>query len=115
MSQHFISLAQAIEMTTRYRTQKESILSSDFRGKNILSISETFDRDAFDDVLAKPGCVALRIYYSMDVNNIVHAIIVGVNKDNDDMLPGAGDTSSIIEDGKICPPLCGTTSPLNSL
>ena len=76
---HFISLDQAIQMTTLYRQQKENILSPEYRDKNILSICETFDAAPFLTVLAKPGCVSLRIYYGMSDDLKVHAIIVGVN------------------------------------
>lgn len=57
---HSISLKTANEMTTRYRAQKEAILATDFQERNLLFISETFDRAAFDSLLAQPACTALR-------------------------------------------------------
>jgi hypothetical protein len=129
---HFISIEQAIRMTTTFRENKESILLPQYKGLDILPNAETFDRAAFDSVLAQTGCEKLRIYYGMDTELKVHAIIVGVNAENTDMLPGtaltaedgfvlaseSGDTlmgepeGVIIETGQRCPPDC-TTSPLN--
>lgn len=121
---HFISLEEAIALTSRYRNRKEGILLESERGKNVLALSETFDRAAFDQVLSQPGCTALRIYYGMKENDQVHAVIVGVNASGQDMLPQAGaalnDTESqeegihIIELGQRCPDLCPEESPLNN-
>lgn len=121
---HFISLEEAIALTSHYRNRKEQILEESQRGKNILAQSETFDRAAFDQVLAQPGCTALRIYYGMKENDQVHAVIVGVNASGQDMLPQAGaalndngneeDEIHIIEIGQRCPDLCPEESPLNN-
>lgn len=117
MSQ-FISLQQAIDMTTLYRKEKENILSPEYKNKNILCRSETFNRDVFDSVLAQEGCRGLRIYYGMDESLQVHAIVVGVNEKNEDMLPAAAlatedDNPGIIENGARCPEECPEESPLN--
>lgn len=115
-SNHRIPLQQAIEMTKRYRANMEGILKPEHQGKGILHLSETFDREAFDALLAQPGCTGIRIYYSMDQNLKFHAIVVGVNSQDQDILPSA-DTSTtdgtIVEEGRTCPPIC-TASPLNS-
>src|SRR5215467_5320686 len=84
---HFISLAEAQEMTSRFRTQKENVLDPAYRGRDLLTICETFNRDAFDAVLAKPACVGLRIYLGMDTDLKVKLIIVGVDANNEDILP----------------------------
>ena len=120
---HFISLDEAIKMTGLYRQHKENILSGEFKGKNILSFSETFDAEAFRTILSKKDCKSLRIYFGMSEDKKVHAIIVGVNENNEDMLPtvkpGPGSTanlavgSEIIEQGQLCPPVCPAVSPLN--
>ena len=114
-----IPLQQAVEMTTLYRKERENILEPKFKGQNILALSETFERVDFDAVLAEPGCVSLRIYYGMDESLKVHAIIVGVNDKNEDILPSAaaptladGD-GGIVEEGTRCPDLCPPGSPLN--
>lgn len=116
---HFISLAKAANMTTLYRYQKEEILQPEYQGENILPICESFDRNEFDIVLAQEGCAGLRIYYGMSDDFKIHAIIVGVNDKNEDMLPPTGTTSAsetddeIIENGNRCPDLCPPASPLN--
>jgi hypothetical protein len=121
---HFISLQQAQEMTERYRQNRVSILQPPYQQGNVLAISESFDRAAFDSVLAQPGCVGLRIYYGMDPSLQVHAIIVGYNENNEDMLPvqtgftAASSTdegeTNIIEEGNRCPDFCAPDSPLNT-
>lgn len=114
---HFISLGTAIEMTALYRSDKEAILATGFQNQNILPNSETFNRDALDTLLAKEGCAGLRIYYGMDENLKVHAIIVAVNEDNEDMLPSGNSLiengEDIVEEGQRCPDLCPPPSPLN--
>jgi hypothetical protein len=119
---HFIPLDQAIAMTTTYRNNREIVLSPDYRGKDILPLSETFNRAAFDKLLASTGCEGLRIYYGMDQNLQIHAVIVAVNADNQDILPpsatsttveGSGD-DVIVEEGQRCPPICPDPSPLNN-
>lgn len=113
-NEHRISLETAIEMTNRYRAQKERILMPELQGKNLLPVSETFDRAAFDRLLAQPGCTGLRIYYGMDETLQVHAIAVSVNDKNEDILPTAiTPDGEIVEEGKVCPPYCATNSPLN--
>lgn len=108
---HFISLTQAKQMTALYRSQKENILSDSFKGKDILSISETFDSAPFLTVLNKPECKSLRIYFGMSDDLRIHAIIVGVNANNEEILEG----ENIIEDGIICPPICPPPPPPASL
>ena len=119
---HFIPLDQAVAMTTSYRNNRENVLSPGYKGKDILPLSETFNRAAFDTLLATPGCEGLRIYYGMDQDLQQHAIIVAVDANNQDLLPSSatGDTSAgsgddvIVEEGQRCPPICPDPSPLNS-
>ena len=118
---HFISLQTGIEMTTLYRQEKENILASAYKDQNILPISETFDRAAFDTLLGETGCTAVRIYYGMSEDLLVHAIIVGVDENNEDILPShenvlsnsAETDESILEQGVRCPEDCAPPSPLN--
>lgn len=115
---HFISLDQAIQMTTLFRENRETILMDELKGQDILPIAETFDREAFDKVLAQTDCKGLRIYCGMDAELKVHTIIVGVNSLNQDILPVSSTTESrdggdlIIETGQRCPPYC-KISPLS--
>jgi hypothetical protein len=106
-----ISEETAIDMTTLYRDERENILASGYKDQNILPVCETFDRNVFDTILGQTGCTSIRIYYGMDTNLKVHAIIVGANEENEDMLA----TGNIIaEQGYRCPEECPPPSSLNS-
>lgn len=114
---HFISLQEAIEMTSLYRTEKENILKPPFQQQNILPLSEAFDRAPFDTVLSKTGCAGLRIYYGMGEDLKIHAIIVGTDGEGKDMIPESlslTEEEDIIEKGNRCPDLCPDESPLNT-
>lgn len=137
-----IPLDKAKKMTRFFR---------DHRGQNnipgqlgtIVPISETFDREGFDALLAQPGCVGVRIYYGMDDTLGLHAIIVGVDAQNRDILPAgtttttstttlsaatlesttttgedtgestSDETGIILDEGIRCPPTCPPPSELN--
>lgn len=112
---HFISLEKAKEMTALYNSEKNAVLKPEFQGQNILSVCETFDRSAFDTLLAETGCAGIRVYFGMTPALKVRAIIVGVDQDNKDILPpagsaGGGSASSgdgvIVEEGRPCPDFC---------
>ena len=113
----FISLTTASEMTARFRNECENILKPAFQNLNVLPLSETFDRGASDVLLGKAGAVALRIYYGMDENLKIHAIIVAANENNEDILPSltlaVAAEEDIVENGTRCPELCPEPSPLN--
>lgn len=116
---HFISLEKAIELTQRYRAQKESLLVPAHQNQNVLPLSETFNRAAIDQLLAQPGCTGLRIYYGLDDALLLHAVLVGVDAENNDLLTpvaltaGEGDGPVIIDNSIRCPPICPSGSPLN--
>ncbi|RYE17735.1 MAG: hypothetical protein EOP51_23350 [Sphingobacteriales bacterium] len=106
-------------MTTRFRQHREQILDAGMQGRDILPLSETFNRQAIDALLAVPGCAGLRIYPGMDEDKKVHAIMVPVNEANEDMLPvsaasAAGADDPIVEMGQRCPFYCPPASKLNS-
>jgi hypothetical protein len=115
---HFISLSTAAEMTARFRNNRENILKADYQNQNVLPIAETFDKAAFETLLGKEEATSVRIYYGMDENLKIHAIIVAVNQNNEDILPSSSLTvteeEDIIDSGVRCPELCGEPSPLNS-
>lgn len=110
---HFITLPDAKAMTALYRAEKENILAPAYQGQNILSICETFNRAEFDYVLSQSGCVGLRIYFGMTEELKVKVIVVGVNADDQDILPssqaaptGGDPATGIVEYGRPCPEHC---------
>lgn len=106
-------------MTSLYRQESENILKPAYQNQNILARSEAFDRAAFDTLLAKNGCAGLRIYYGMDTSLKVHAIIVPIDENGNDILPSANSLTEegeddIAERGIRCPDSCPQDSPLNN-
>ena len=116
---NFISLEQAVAMTTRYRNEMEAVLAPAYKGKDILPICETFDRSSFDALLAEQGAMFIRIYLGMGADSKIRVIAVAASEKGDDILPAAGkaladDGASIVEDGIRCPTNCPAASPLNT-
>ena len=115
---HFIPLTTAAAMTAKFRGERENILKAEYQQQNVLPVAETYDKACFETLLSKAGCTGLRIYYGMDESLKIHAIIVAVNQNNEDMLPvaslAATEEEDIIESGIRCPELCPAASPLNS-
>lgn len=118
---HFITPAQAKKLTRNFRGNREKMIKDQFKGPKTLPQCETFDRKAFDALLAQPGCVSVRIYLGMDTGNEVKLIAVGVNEKGEDILPDAARTSDfttetgvIVEEGARCPDDCPARSYLNT-
>jgi hypothetical protein len=117
---HNISLKQAVAMTTRFREHRKQFLSDGLDLQlpaNALPVAETFNKEAFSVFMKNPDCAGIRIYYGMSENLDVHAIIVGVDFENRDILPEIAETIleeiGILDDGARCPPDCPEDSPLN--
>ena len=115
---HNITLQQAIEMTKRYRQQIATANNSTLAASPAFAFSETFNRAPFDALLAKPSVAGIRVYYGMDESLKVHAIFVGVNERNEDLITSSAQSSVtediiIIETGQRCPDICPPASQLN--
>lgn len=116
---HLISLAQAKKMTAKFRSEKDNVIKPEYKERNILPVSETFERAAIDKLLASPGCVALRIYHGMNEELQLHSVMVAVDGSDRDILPKPEpanleeEEAVIVEEGSICPPVCGQGSELN--
>jgi hypothetical protein len=117
-----IAFSDAIEMTKRFRNNREEILDIDERGKDILALNETFDKADIEQLMQQQDCTGFRIYYGMDTNLKVHAILVGVDNNGADILPEAvyngqpgtvTNSGELLEDAIRCPPACPPASPLN--
>ena len=119
MPNNLISLDAAIQMTALYRREMDNILADSYKGQKILTVCETFDRQAFDILLNEAGCTAVRIYYGMSEDLRMHAIVVGVNSSDEDILPPitttvvSGEEAVIVEESIRCPDKCPPPSPLN--
>ena len=114
---HSISLKTAKQMTSLFRSQKEMILGATYQGQGLLPHCESYDGETFKKLLELPSCVGVRIYYGMSDDLKLHAIIVGVNDKDEDILPADEESvvdEPIIEEGTRCPPNCPPASPLNT-
>jgi hypothetical protein len=104
---HRITLATAVEMTTRYRQQ---------RPENY-PVCESFEKAAIESLLAQNGASFLRIYYGMKDSGEVDAVLVAADASGQDILPVQsnllGDGDEILEDSFRCPVNCPPDSPLN--
>ena len=114
----FIPVAEAAAMTARYRANRETILQTGYQNENILPVCETFDKTQIEVLLNRSGCAQLRCYYGMDEDQRVHLILVGVNANNEDMLPDAllqeEEDEFVVERATRCPDFCPPPSGLNS-
>ena len=111
MAKGFITLAQAVEMTTRFRSNKDSVVASSFSGQDILANSDKFDKDAILALLEKSNCAALRLYYGMGQDLKIRPILVAVDSNDEDIIDG---DQTAVDDTIRCPPICPVASPLNS-
>ena len=68
-----------------------------------------FHRPDLDALLAQPGCSGLRYYYGRHADGQDSLILVGVDKEGNDLINGV-----VMEDEFWCPPFCGTANVLNS-
>ena len=122
-AKHSVTLARVKELKSQYKKNKQKILKKEYRDSALLPICETFDRAAFDQLLAQPGCVGIRIYFGMDEEMNVKLIVVGVNEKDEDIRPVITENSIqtfassfdepvfAFSDAQRCPPDCPTPPP----
>ena len=109
MIQHQITLAQAIDFTTRFRENP---------GPD-MPYSETFQMDSVKALLDQNRCRSFRIYLGRKVDNRICSILVAVDENGQDIIPTntpellTDDEGIILEDSFQCPPICPPPSPLN--
>lgn len=112
---HSITLNEAMIMTSRFRNHLSELLSQNYQ--HALCKAETFSLPDVHALLSVKDAAALRIYYGMKEDNTVHAILVAVNSNGEDILPvneGDETVALILEDGLRCPKNCPENSPLNA-
>ena len=89
-------LETAASWTANYRKLNPNGIKAHFFGTNIIK-----------DILAQEGCVGIRCYYALDERGVQQMIMVGADKDENDLYNGV-----IAEIAAPCPPYCGVNSPL---
>ena len=95
---HRISLDTAVALTKRYREDAA-------RGAQKAG---AFHADQVRELLAQPGCVALRIYYGKQADGQETLVLVGLDEKDREMTGGV-----MLDVSFPCPPFCGEGSPLN--
>lgn len=106
-----ITLEHAKQMLKLYSDNKALILKAGYN-IDILAFNETFDRSEIEDILNQDGCVSFRIYYGMANDLNIHAILVGVDADGNDIL--SADPPVIKEESTRCPPICKQDAGLSN-
>jgi hypothetical protein len=95
----FITLAEASEMTARYRN---SIQPGE-------TIAVAGSREIFDQILAQSGCEGLRMYFAIEPDGTKTLVVVGIDSAENDMTTGL-----IAEKFGPCPKRCAEPNELNS-
>jgi len=116
---HLIPLSQAVAMTKKFRQYIDTVMLPQYGGKYLVPKSETFDKNSILDLLNQPGCSSLRIYYGMTDDLNIHAVLIGVDADDKDMVEGVAAMTDnadavILEEAIRCPDTCPPASPLNT-
>jgi hypothetical protein len=94
---HDFPLDQAALWTANYRKLNPTATKGHY-----------FGGTALRNLLNQTNCVGLRFYYALDDKGQKQLIIVGVDRDENDLFQGL-----IAERSIGCPPFCGTKNPLN--
>ena len=73
------------------------------------TIAQFYGRNKIEQILAQEGCMGIRIYHGIDENGNRILILVGADRNENDM-----ETGIIVEYGPMCPPKCSIPNALNS-
>ena len=68
-----------------------------------------FGIEKLNAILNQSGCKGIRIYYGMEPDGTKNLVLVGADRNENDMENGI-----ILEKSVCCPPRCGWPSKLNS-
>lgn len=96
---HRIALEAAADLTRRYR---EAMAKGGVK-------AGAFHADQVRELLAQPGCVAVRMYYGRNADGGDVLVLVGMDANDKELTGGL-----LLEEIFPCPPFCTTDSPLNS-
>ena len=111
---HYISLKEAVEMTTTFRENRETILADDYKETNVLAQCETLDKEALRAFMDNEYCKSIRLYSGMNNDLQVKTILVGVNENAEDMIEGAQVVLPLVDKSARTPPHSVPQSVLNS-
>jgi len=89
-------IERAAEWTANYRNANPGKLKAHFFGKEIIN-----------RILNQENCVGIRCYYALDENGVQQMIIVGADKEENDLFNGI-----VAEMARPCPPFCSFVGPL---
>lgn len=113
---HKISLEEAKKFTAGYRKEKAEFMTADKMNEKEAKKGGMFGKEDILDLLNQPGCVGMRYYYGRNDDGSKNLVLVGVDKDNNDILPAeeksamavmdSNDNGIILERGLPCPPYC---------
>ena len=92
-----------------HRISLEDAAAQTSRGRGGSQKGGLFLRAELDQLLAQPGCSGLRYYYGRNTGGEETLIMVGVDKEGNDMTQGI-----MLEESFLCPPWCGAANALNS-
>ena len=98
---HKIDLEKAAELTSRFRVQAKS-------GQLPAAPVIAFTREGYERILKQPEAVGIRIYPAINDKGAVTYVLVGVDKEGNDMVNG-----ELSEDGNECPWFCPDANVLN--
>ena len=106
---HRIPVAAAKAMTWRYRN---SVPKGSF-------LAGLFSAEAFQTLLAQPGCSGIRVYLGRHEDGTMNLVLVGTDTEGRDLVPGnpglgENDGGEIMQDSYPCPPFCDDSSPLET-
>lgn len=95
----FIKLEEAVKLTYAYQ---DSVIG---KGQTISAI---FEKEIISQILNQEGCEGIKIYNALNEDNKITFVLVGYNKDFNDMKDGY-----IADKAAICPEQCyGGATPL---
>jgi hypothetical protein len=95
---NIINLTQATAETHAYQND------SQFQG---LTKSCAIDKSAYDQLLAQPRVEKVRTYFSLDTNNKLSIVVVGVDAQGEHLTTGI-----LLGNPSPCPYICPLNSPL---
>lgn len=98
MEGSIITLAEGSKMTAEFRKAHPNATKAVY-----------YNADVYEDILAQTGCEGIRIYNAINEDGDLTNVLVGVDKDGNDMTTG-----KVYDFGRRCPNSCPSSNSLNS-